>query len=50
MRKSQNMLSMTGFVEEFLHQCLGGEVEPYTKGQYNSSAKIIEMSNKNLNN
>lgn len=40
MQKPQNMLSMTGFVEEFLHECLHGEVEPFKIGQYNSSAVV----------
>lgn len=44
MRKPQNMLAMAGFVEEFLHQCLDGKVEPFTLGQYQSSAKIIETT------
>lgn len=41
--KHQNILSMAGFIEKFLHKCLNGKVEPYTKEQYKSSANIIEM-------
>ncbi|KAI1701197.1 prolyl oligopeptidase family domain-containing protein [Ditylenchus destructor] len=40
MRKPQNMLAMSGFIEEFLHRCLGGDVEPFTLGQYNSTAIV----------
>ncbi len=40
MRKPHNMLAMAGFVEEFLTQCLHGDVEPYTLGQYNSTAVV----------
>lgn len=41
MQKPQNMLAMAGFVEEFLHQCLHGDVEKFTLRQYNSSAIVI---------
>ncbi|KAI1707818.1 prolyl oligopeptidase family domain-containing protein [Ditylenchus destructor] len=42
MRKPHNMLAMSGFIEEFLHQCLGGDVEPFSLGQYNSTAVVKE--------
>lgn len=38
--KSANKLAMAGFIEDFLHQCLGGQLEPFRHGQYNSSAVI----------
>uniref|UniRef100_A0A915DQD3 Prolyl endopeptidase n=1 Tax=Ditylenchus dipsaci TaxID=166011 RepID=A0A915DQD3_9BILA len=41
MRKPHNMLAMAGLVEEFLHQCLHGDVEPFTLGQYNSTAVLM---------
>jgi len=41
MRKPHNMLAMAGLVEEFLHQCLHGDVEPFTLGMYNSTAVIM---------
>lgn len=38
-------LAMTGFIEEFLHNCLHGDVEPFTLGMYNSSAIVsLEFS------
>lgn len=40
MEKPQNMLAMAGFIEEFLHQCLHGNYEKFTLGQYNSSAIV----------
>jgi dipeptidyl aminopeptidase/acylaminoacyl peptidase len=45
MRKPKNMLAMSGFVEEFLHKCLHGDVEPFTLGQYNSSAVVSTRDN-----
>lgn len=45
MRKPQNYLSMAGFVEEFLHNCLHGDLEPYTLGQYKSSAIVRNSFN-----
>lgn len=38
MRKPENFLAMSGFIEEFLHSCLHGELEPFRVGMYNSSA------------
>ncbi|ETN75962.1 hypothetical protein NECAME_12007 [Necator americanus] len=38
--KANNQLSGFGFIEKFLHSCLGGEYEPFVLGQYNSSAII----------
>jgi dipeptidyl aminopeptidase/acylaminoacyl peptidase len=46
MRKSRNVLAMTGFIEEFLHDCLGGGVEKYQVGQYNSTAMVNLASTK----
>uniref|UniRef100_A0A7E4WBH5 Prolyl endopeptidase n=1 Tax=Panagrellus redivivus TaxID=6233 RepID=A0A7E4WBH5_PANRE len=46
MRKPENNLAMTGFVEEFLHKCLGGELEPFHLGQYNSSALVMASADK----
>ena len=40
MRKPENNLAMTGLVEQFLHKCLKGELEPFKLGQYNSSAIV----------
>ncbi|KAK5970720.1 Acylamino-acid-releasing enzyme [Trichostrongylus colubriformis] len=37
-RKAKNVLAEFGFIEKFLHMCLGGRYEPYQQGQYNSSA------------
>ncbi|ETN75960.1 peptidase, S9A/B/C family, catalytic domain protein [Necator americanus] len=37
-RKANNRLAQCGFIEKFLHSCLGGEYEPFEQGQYNSSA------------
>ncbi|EPB67823.1 peptidase, S9A/B/C family, catalytic domain protein [Ancylostoma ceylanicum] len=39
-RKANNRLAQCGFIEKFLHSCLGGEYEPYQHGQYNSSAIV----------
>ncbi|KAE9417262.1 hypothetical protein Angca_005856, partial [Angiostrongylus cantonensis] len=39
-RKAHNLLAMHGFVEKFLHSCLGGQYEPYQQGQYNSTAIV----------
>lgn len=50
MRKPQNYLAMAGFVEEFLHDCLHGEVEPFRLGQYNSSAVVSILNSYNLTN
>ncbi|KAK6745072.1 hypothetical protein RB195_011652 [Necator americanus] len=38
--KANNQLSGFGFIEKFLHSCLGGEYEPFVLGQYNSSAIV----------
>lgn len=32
-RKPHNTLAMAGFIEEFLHQCLHGDVEPFSLGE-----------------
>ncbi|VDL71614.1 unnamed protein product [Nippostrongylus brasiliensis] len=37
-RKAKNQLAQHGFIEKFLHSCLGGQYENYQQGQYNSSA------------
>uniref|UniRef100_A0A8L8JTC0 Peptidase_S9 domain-containing protein n=1 Tax=Heligmosomoides polygyrus TaxID=6339 RepID=A0A8L8JTC0_HELPZ len=37
-RKAKNRLAQYGFIEKFLHTCLGGRMEPFHQGQYNSSA------------
>jgi dipeptidyl aminopeptidase/acylaminoacyl peptidase len=42
MRKPENYLAMAGFIEEFLHSCLHGKLEPYRDGQYNSSAIVSD--------
>ncbi|CAK5020035.1 unnamed protein product [Meloidogyne enterolobii] len=31
-RKPHNTLAMAGFIEEFLHKCLHGDVEPFHLG------------------
>ncbi|KAL3100240.1 hypothetical protein niasHT_026157 [Heterodera trifolii] len=40
-RKPHNTLAMAGFIEEFLHQCLHGDIEPFNLGQYNSTAMVM---------
>ncbi|KAK6051742.1 peptidase, S9A/B/C family, catalytic domain protein [Cooperia oncophora] len=40
-RKANNRLAQCGFIEKFLHMCLGGRYEPYKQGQYNSSAILM---------
>ncbi|CAJ0596891.1 unnamed protein product [Cylicocyclus nassatus] len=37
-RKANNRLAQCGFIEQFLHTCLGGEYEPFQLGDYNSTA------------
>ncbi|KAK0415114.1 hypothetical protein QR680_011778 [Steinernema hermaphroditum] len=39
--KPQNTLAFAGFVENFLGKCLNGASEPFSLGQYNSSATVI---------
>ncbi|KAE9550696.1 hypothetical protein FO519_006097 [Halicephalobus sp. NKZ332] len=46
MRKPENNLAMTGLVEDFLHKCLKGDLEPFKVGQYNSSAIIMADAEK----
>ncbi|CAJ0596857.1 unnamed protein product [Cylicocyclus nassatus] len=52
-RKERNVLAQYGFIEEFLHSCLGGAYEPYNPGQYGSSAIVksrgFVFSNPHLN-
>uniref|UniRef100_A0A158R5K4 Peptidase_S9 domain-containing protein n=1 Tax=Syphacia muris TaxID=451379 RepID=A0A158R5K4_9BILA len=38
--RQENSLSRAGYIEQFLHKCLGGEYEPFVRGQYNSSAIV----------
>ncbi|XGW14448.1 hypothetical protein V3C99_000618 [Haemonchus contortus] len=40
-RKANNRLAQCGFIEKFLHMCLGGRYEPYQQGQHNSSAILM---------
>uniref|UniRef100_A0A8L8Q041 Peptidase_S9 domain-containing protein n=1 Tax=Heligmosomoides polygyrus TaxID=6339 RepID=A0A8L8Q041_HELPZ len=40
-RKAKNLLAQGGFIEKFLHTCLGGRIEPFHQGQYNSSAILM---------
>ncbi|GMS87216.1 hypothetical protein PENTCL1PPCAC_9391, partial [Pristionchus entomophagus] len=37
-RRAPNRLAQCGFVERFLHHCLGGDYQIFTNGQYNESA------------
>uniref|UniRef100_A0AC35GFW9 Peptidase S9 prolyl oligopeptidase catalytic domain-containing protein n=1 Tax=Panagrolaimus sp. PS1159 TaxID=55785 RepID=A0AC35GFW9_9BILA len=46
MRKPENNLAMTGYVEDFLHKCLKGDLEPFKQGQYNSSAVVMASADK----
>ncbi|KAL6725864.1 hypothetical protein Aduo_007891 [Ancylostoma duodenale] len=39
--QEHNVLAEHGFTEEFLHNCLGGEYEPFSPGQYGSSAIVV---------
>ncbi|GMT07473.1 hypothetical protein PENTCL1PPCAC_29647, partial [Pristionchus entomophagus] len=39
-KRPPNVLSQFGYIERFLHECLGGGYEPYTDGQYNESAIV----------
>lgn len=41
-RRPENSLSQAGFIEQFLFRCLKGDYEEYKKGQYNSSAIVVE--------
>ncbi|KAK6011301.1 hypothetical protein OSTOST_23622 [Ostertagia ostertagi] len=43
LRKANNRLAQYGFIEQFLHMCLGGPFEPFQQGQYNSSAIVSEQ-------
>ncbi|VDM47001.1 unnamed protein product [Toxocara canis] len=45
-RKPLNVLAEAGFRERFLHDCLHGQYEQFTPGQYNSSA-IVSLENVN---
>ncbi|VDM61957.1 unnamed protein product [Angiostrongylus costaricensis] len=47
-RKVSNRLAMCGFIEKFLHSCLGGRYEPYQQGQYNSTAIVSIYFRKSL--
>ncbi|PIO67342.1 hypothetical protein TELCIR_10911 [Teladorsagia circumcincta] len=40
-KKANNILAQHGFIEKFLHMCLGGRYEPYHMGQHNSSAILM---------
>ncbi|CAD5214390.1 unnamed protein product [Bursaphelenchus okinawaensis] len=40
-RKPRNVLAMAGFIEEFLSECLHGDVEHFAHGQYNSTAMVV---------
>ncbi|PIO67343.1 peptidase, S9A/B/C family, catalytic domain protein [Teladorsagia circumcincta] len=40
-RKANNRLAQCGFIEKFLHMCLGGRYEPFQQGQHNSSAILM---------
>ncbi|VDP47695.1 unnamed protein product [Heligmosomoides polygyrus] len=42
-RKAKNRLAQNGFIEKFLHTCLGGRMEPFHLGQYNSSAIVSDV-------
>ncbi|VDD92316.1 unnamed protein product [Enterobius vermicularis] len=39
--KQENSLSEAGFIEEFFHKCLKGDYEPFSRGQYDSSAIVV---------